>query len=105
MGERYDVIAANLPYVPDDDPRVEPGVRDHEPHGALYAGPDGLDLIRRAVAAAPDRLRAPGWLVLEIGDGQAEAVADLLRENGLAEVAVTRDLAGLDRYVSGRWSG
>ena len=43
--------------------------------------------------------------MLETGDGQAEDVADLLRENGLADVAVTRDLAGLDRYVSGRWSG
>jgi release factor glutamine methyltransferase len=104
-GERYDVIAANLPYVPDDDPRVEPGVRDHEPHGALYAGPDGLDVIRRAVAGAPERLRGDGWLVLEFGDGQAAAIADLLRARGFEDVAVTRDLAGIDRYGSGRWSG
>jgi release factor glutamine methyltransferase len=103
--ERYDVIAANLPYVPDDDPRVDAGVHDHEPHGALYAGPDGLDVIRRAVAGAPDRLRRDGWLVLEFGEGQAAAVAALLRERGLTDVAVTRDLAGIDRYGSGRWSG
>jgi release factor glutamine methyltransferase len=104
-GERYDVIAANLPYVPAGDERVEPGVHAFEPHAALYAGADGLDLIRRAIAGAPDRLRAGGWLVLELGEGQADAVAGLLRERGFGEVEVTRDLAGIDRYGTGRWSG
>jgi release factor glutamine methyltransferase len=104
-GERYDVIAANLPYVPDDDRRVEAGVRDHEPHGALFAGPDGLDVIRRAVEGAPDRLRDGGRLVLEFGEGQGDAVAALLGGRGFQEIAVTRDLAGIDRYGSGRWSG
>ena len=104
-GDRFDVIAANLPYVPDDDDRVEPGVHAHEPHGALYAGADGLDLIRRAIAGAHERLRAGGWLVLELGIGQAAAVADLLRESGFTEVAVERDLGGVDRYGTGRWSG
>jgi release factor glutamine methyltransferase len=104
-GERYDVIAANLPYIPAGDERVEPGVHDFEPHRALYAGADGLDLIRRAIAGAPERLRPGGWLVLEVGEGQAATVAGLLEERGFAEVAVTRDLAGIDRYGTGRWSG
>jgi release factor glutamine methyltransferase len=104
-GDRFDVIAANLPYVPDDDDRVDAGVRAHEPHGALYAGSDGLDLIRRAIAGAHERLRAGGSLVLELGIGQAAIVADLLRESGFTEVAIERDLGGVDRYGTGRWSG
>lgn len=103
--ERFHVIAANLPYVPDGDDRVEAGVHDHEPHVALYAGADGLDAIRRAVAGAPERLEDDGWLVLEHGLGQAEAVVALLRDRGFAEVATARDLAGIDRYGTGRWSG
>jgi release factor glutamine methyltransferase len=104
-GDRFDVIAANLPYVPDHDDRVEPGVHAHEPHGALYAGADGLDLIRRAVAGAHERLRAGGWLVLELGLGQAAAVAALLGESGFTEVGTERDLGGVERYGTGRWSG
>ncbi len=102
-GERFDVIAANLPYVPDGD-RVEAGVRTHEPHGALYAGADGLDLIRRAIAGAHECLRAGGSLVLEFGLGQAAAVAALLTGSGFVEVAVERDLGGIERYGTGRWS-
>jgi release factor glutamine methyltransferase len=104
-GERYDVIAANLPYIPVGDVRVEPGVHEFEPHRALYAGADGLDLIRRAIAGAPDRLSPGGWLVLELGQGQAATVAGLLAERGFTDVEVTRDLAGIDRYGTGRWSG
>ena len=99
------MIAANLPYVPDRDDRVEPGVHAHEPHGALYAGADGLDLIRRAIAGAHERLRTGGWLVLEFGMGQAAAVAELLGESGFTEVSTERDLGGVDRYGMGRWSG
>jgi release factor glutamine methyltransferase len=104
-GDRFDVIAANLPYVPTGDDRVEPGVHAHEPHGALYAGSDGLDVIRRAITGAPARLRPGGWLVLEFGMGQAFAVLGLLGEGGFADVAADRDLAGIDRYGMGRWSG
>jgi release factor glutamine methyltransferase len=103
--ERFDVIAANLPYVADGDERVEHGVRAHEPHGALYAGVDGLDLIRRAIVDAPDRLRPGGWLVLEHGMGQGPAVTILLGERGFTEVAAERDLAGVERYGMARWSG
>ncbi|MFM7551948.1 MAG: peptide chain release factor N(5)-glutamine methyltransferase, partial [Actinomycetota bacterium] len=64
----FDVIAANLPYVPDGDPRTEPGVVRHEPHLALWGGPDGLDLILRLVEQAPARLRPGGAVVLEVSD-------------------------------------
>jgi release factor glutamine methyltransferase len=104
-GERFDVIAANLPYVPDGDERVEPGVHAHEPHGALYAGADGLDLIRRAITGAPDRLVPGGFLVLEHGMGQGADVRALLDGRGFTDVASERDLGGVERYGMGRWSG
>ena len=104
-GERFDVIAANLPYVPDGDERVQPGVHAHEPHAALYAGADGLDLIRRAIAGAPDRLVAGGFLVLEHGMGQGSDLRTLLDGRGFTDVASERDLGGVERYGMGRWSG
>jgi release factor glutamine methyltransferase len=102
MGRSFDVIAANLPYIPDGDPRTEPGVVRHEPHLALYAGVDGLDLIRRLVADAPALLHPGGMLVLENSDEQAEAVKGLLEAAGFVDVAFHRDLAGVDRVVAAR---
>ena len=98
----FDVIAANLPYVPDGDPRTEPGVVRHEPHLALWGGPDGLDLIRRLVAQAPERLAPGGAIVLEVSDEQAAAVQSLLAEAGFTEVERHRDLAGVERVLSAR---
>ena len=101
-GDRYDVVAANLPYVAVGDDRVEPGVRDFEPHLALYAGADGLDQVRRAVAGAAGWLTGSGTLALELGEGQAAVVALLARDAGLADVVVERDLAGIARFVLAR---
>ncbi|MFM9124030.1 MAG: peptide chain release factor N(5)-glutamine methyltransferase [Actinomycetota bacterium] len=98
----FDVIAANLPYVPDGDPRTEPGVVRHEPHLALWGGPDGLDLIRRLVQQAPARLRPGGAIVLEVSDEQAAGVQDLLAAAGLGAVERHRDLAGVERVLSAR---
>ncbi|MFM7246497.1 MAG: peptide chain release factor N(5)-glutamine methyltransferase [Actinomycetota bacterium] len=100
----FDVIAANLPYVPDGDPRTEPGVVRHEPHLALWGGPDGLDLIRRLVEQAPARLRPGGAIVLEVSDEQAAGVQDLLAAAGLGAVERHRDLAGVERVLSARRS-
>ena len=99
-GRRFHVIAANLPYIPVGDPRTEPGVVRHEPHLALYGGDDGLDLVRRLVAAAPAQLEARGTIVLEVSDEQAPAVRTLLEAAGLVDVAFHRDLAGVDRVVA-----
>lgn len=89
----WDVLVSNPPYVAAGDPRVEPGVHAHEPHVALYAGEDGLDLIRRLVATP-----AP-LLVLEVGEGQASAVCELARGAGFGRVEARRDLAGIERVV------
>lgn len=99
---RFAVVLANLPYIADGDPQVEPGVARYEPHGALYAGPDGLDLIRRAVPACRAVLEPGGALVLEIGERQGPAVAALLREGGFVAIETHRDLAGKERVVLGR---
>ena len=84
-----DVVVSNPPYVADGSPDVDAAVRDWEPHGALFAGPDGLDAIRLLVAGA--RADPTGWLaVLEIGADQGPAVEQLLRGAGYTEVRSAR---------------
>jgi release factor glutamine methyltransferase len=93
-----DVVLANPPYVADGDP-LPPDVRDFEPAGALYAGPDGLAVIRRLVPQAFGR--GARLVALEVGEGQADAVGALMEAAGAARVAVMTDLAGIDRVVVG----
>jgi release factor glutamine methyltransferase len=94
-----DAVLSNPPYVPDGDrDGLEPEVAVHEPAQALFAGGDGLDVVRRLVAAAA--ARAP-FVALEIGAGQAPAVAELLRRAGMGSVQAHRDLAGIERVVVG----
>lgn len=90
----WDVVVSNPPYVAEGDPRVEPGVLAHEPHLALFAGEDGLGVLRRLVAGRPAPL-----LVLEVGDGQAQEVARLAKAAGYARVTARGDLAGIARTV------
>jgi release factor glutamine methyltransferase len=96
----FDLVTANLPYVAAGDlAALAPEVRA-EPRLALDGGADGLDLVRRLVAAAPRLLAAGGALVLEIGAGQARATADLCVAAGLTDVRVRRDLGQIERVVS-----
>jgi release factor glutamine methyltransferase len=100
-GERYDVIVTNPPYVADRErDTLMPEVRDHEPGAALFAGEDGLALIRPIVDRAPAHLVDGGLLALEVGLGQADAVATLMREAGFTSPRVVRDLAGRERIVA-----
>ena len=80
---RLALVVSNPPYVRDDDPELEPIVRDWEPVGALFGGSDGLDAIRHLVAEAPRWLRPGGWLVIEIGSGQGERVDRAARRRWL----------------------
>jgi release factor glutamine methyltransferase len=81
--EQVDLIVANVPYIPQGDaPTLMPEVRDHEPHVALFAGPQGMDVITRLVSGAPRHLVPGGHLVLEFGYNQFAAVADLIRAHG-----------------------
>jgi release factor glutamine methyltransferase len=97
-GRSFELIVANLPYIAAPDwPSLPPEVRDWEPHEALLAGADGLDAIR-ALLTVP--LRA-GAVALEVGEGQAGAVAELVREAGFGAVQTRQDLAGIERVVIG----
>jgi release factor glutamine methyltransferase len=99
---QLDLVVANPPYIADDDPEIETQVRDFEPSGALFAGPDGLDAIRQIVADAPAWLAPGGWLLIEIGHRQGNAVLDLLRSAGLVSESVEPDLTGRDRFAVAR---
>lgn len=100
-GERFDLILANPPYVAEADPHLAQGDVRFEPRGALAAGPDGLDDIRRIAAAAAAHLVAGGRLVFEHGYDQAQAVAALLAQAGFVAIEQRRDLAGIPRVTGG----
>lgn len=97
-----DIVLANLPYIPTwEIDALEPEVSRWEPRVALDGGHDGFGLIRRLVDDCALRLR-PAFLALEVGFGQASAVAAIVREAG-AEPWFEKDLAGIDRVVCARW--
>jgi len=100
-GEVFDVIVSNPPYVPEvDAASLEPEVRDWEPREALFAGQDGLDVLRRITAGARAHLKHGGLLALEVGAGQSAAVAALIADTGeYEEIRVLRDYAGKERFV------
>ena len=98
----WDLVVSNPPYVePEELGTLMPDVREFEPHVALVSR-GATEAVARA---ALDVLAAGGWLVLEVGDGQAPATASLLDELGYGEVATTADLTGRDRVLEGRRVG
>lgn len=105
----FQVIVSNPPYIPDGDRTgLVPEVRDYDPPGALFAGPDGLDVIRRLLPAAAAALEPGGVLIMEIGQGQADEVSRLVTAAGLHLRAVVPDLRKIPRVVVAdrpRWPG
>jgi release factor glutamine methyltransferase len=103
-GERFDLIVANPPYIPTAElAALQPEVREYEPREALDGGEDGLDFYREIIPAAPDHLAPGGWLLVEVGIGQAPAVFGLFAETGrFAELFAAKDPAGIERVVGGR---
>jgi release factor glutamine methyltransferase len=111
-GGEFDLALANLPYVSEAEwSGLEPEVTEWEPREALLAGSDGLDAIRafltdlgRHFNRYADKMATAGrqMVALEVGEGQAAAAGDLLRETGLGSVETRRDLAGIERVVVGR---
>ena len=99
--QQFDLIVSNPPYIAEHDPHLTQGDVRFEPKSALTSGADGLNDIRHIIAHAPQHLRPSGWLMLEHGYDQAEAVAKLMAEAGFTEIAHAQDLAGIQRVTFG----
>ncbi|MDZ4251890.1 MAG: peptide chain release factor N(5)-glutamine methyltransferase [Sulfuritalea sp.] len=102
VGERFNLIVANPPYIAAADPHLAAGDLRREPAAALASGADGLDAIRCIISAAPAHLAAGGWLWLEHGYDQGDMVNELLAAAGFADIEQRRDLAGIMRASGGR---
>jgi release factor glutamine methyltransferase len=101
--ESFDIVVSNPPYVPETDRQsLSVEVRDYEPSLALLAGPDGLDIYLRLIPAAARVLNSGGFILLEIGYGQREAVSHLLAANGFENIVATPDLQGIPRVLCGQ---
>lgn len=103
-GKRFDMVVSNPPYITSADlASLQQEVRDFEPTGALDGGGDGLDFYRRITADAPAYLNPGGWLLFEVGAGQAGEVLELLNSGGFTNERFTEtDPAGIERVVGAR---
>ena len=100
----FHMILSNPPYVA-EDAEVEPEVSKWEPKAALFAGRDGLDIIRRLIPQALGHLEPGGWLLFEHGYDQGEAARALLVEAGFVDVSTRKDYGGNERVAAGRKTG
>lgn len=99
---QFHAIVSNPPYIAAQDKHLD--ALTHEPLSALASGADGLDDIRTIIAQAPAHLLPGGWLLLEHGYDQAQAVRTLLQAASFAQVQSRTDLAGIERCSGGQWS-
>ncbi|WP_064602381.1 peptide chain release factor N(5)-glutamine methyltransferase [Photobacterium sp. J15] len=103
--ERFAVIVSNPPYIDKTDPHLEQGDVRFEPKSALVADENGLADIRIISEQGRQFLQQGGWLLMEHGFEQGEAVRDILLELGYSQVSTVQDYAGLDRVTMGCWQG
>ena len=103
VGQCFDLVASNPPYIDPLDPHLQQGDLLCEPHSALGAEEEGLADLSRIIEAAPGHLNAGGWLLLEHGYDQADSVCEMLTARGFPEVATRRDLGGKQRVSGGRY--
>lgn len=103
-GQKFDLIVSNPPYIPTAEiAGLQPEVRDYEPRGALDGGKDGLDFYRSIIPAAPSFLETDGWLLLEVGIGEAPDVLKIIEATGVFyELFSASDPGGIERVVGGR---
>jgi release factor glutamine methyltransferase len=103
---RFDLIVANPPYIPTGDiPGLSVDIRGFEPRVALDGGGDGVSIVARVIEGAPRFLAREGVLAVEIGAGEADAVARMFEQRGFSDVRRTRDYGKIERVVSGAWIG
>ncbi|MFB3905040.1 MAG: peptide chain release factor N(5)-glutamine methyltransferase [Acidobacteriota bacterium] len=98
-GRRFDLIVSNPPYVEDQSAEVEYSVKAFEPREAVFAGPTGLEIYTRILRSSRTLLRPSGWLVLEMGYGIADRLAELAQAEGWKQVDLRHDLTGIPRCV------
>ena len=98
---QFHLIVSNPPYIAAADPHL--AALHHEPLRALVSGADGLDDIRAIISRASGHLQADGWLLLEHGYDQANAVCDMLEQAGFTKIGSRPDLAGIARCSGGQW--
>jgi release factor glutamine methyltransferase len=102
----FGLICSNPPYIPTAEVlQLALEVRDYEPLTALDGGEDGLRFFRRIAQGALEFLMAGGWLLLEMGQGQAPQVATILQEQGFQQIGLIPDLAGVKRVIKAQWPG
>ena len=104
-GGAMDIIIANPPYIAPDDPHLTLGELRYEPVMALRADSDGYQDLKCIAAQAREKLTSGGWLLMEHGYAQQEALLALLRDFGYSDVEGKKDLAGVPRMVQARWPG
>ena len=100
---KFDLIVANLPYVPMADRTSLSREVRHDPETSVFGGEAGDEIIRRLIAAATTRLHPGGLLALEIGIGQAEALSSFLFESGYSDISARHDYAGVTRFLFARY--
>lgn len=101
--QQFDIIVSNPPYVAEKErAALHPEVHVYEPSSALFAGHDGLDCYKRLIPESYDYLKPGGWLCLEIGAAQGEAIYKMLQEAGYMDVAILSDYARRPRFARGR---
>jgi release factor glutamine methyltransferase len=99
----FQLVISNPPYIPVDEiARLDPEVKDHEPHAALTDEGNGLSFYPRIAAFAKKSLVPGGWVMVEVGYGQAARVAEIFSDAGLQSVSVTKDYANIERIVEAR---
>lgn len=103
---KFDLLVSNPPYIPSKVvDTLMPEVREHEPRIALDGSEDGLLFYRKIMEGCRDHLNPGAAIFFEIGFDQADQVSKLLEESGCLEIRVVQDYAGLDRVVTGIWTG
>jgi len=103
LPERFDLIAANLPYISMQDRHLLAREVLHDPEAALFGGPSGDELVRKLIEKTPSNLEPDGLLALEIGVDQAEGLLDLLRQKNFHDIESKKDYAGITRFLLARY--
>ena len=103
LPERFDLIAANLPYISMQDRHLLAREVLHDPEVALFGGPSGDELVRKLIAQTPSHLEPGGLLSLEIGLDQAEGLSGFLRQKNYHDIELKKDYSGITRFLLARY--